>query len=316
MQEQIKSVLFGLAVGDALGVPVEFLSRKTVAQNPVTDMLGFGTHNQPPGTFSDDASLAFCLAEALNQRYDTDLIGDYFVDWRYHNFWTAHGYVFDVGNATHKAIVRITTGVEAVKAGGSDAESNGNGSLMRIAPLLFEIRRLPLAERWERTRQVSSITHRHIRSVIACFYFLEFARLLLEGMDKFAAYQKLKQDLPAQLASFQVLKSEMDFYSRLLNDDIHLLPETAINSTGYVLHTLEASMWCILTTDSYEQAVLKAVNLGEDTDTTGAVTGALAGLLHGFDSIPKHWVEQMALKSEIEDLAMRFAARMTSSMRP
>jgi ADP-ribosyl-[dinitrogen reductase] hydrolase len=133
---QIKSVLFGVAVGDALGVPVEFNSRQTIHKNPVTDMMGYGTYNLPAGTWSDDSSLTFCLAEALTKEFDLNTIGQNFVKWCYNNYWTPRGNVFDIGIATQQAIDRLAKGEQPDLAGGFDISSNGNGSLMRISPLL------------------------------------------------------------------------------------------------------------------------------------------------------------------------------------
>ena len=140
-------------------------------------MRGYGTHNHPTGTFSDDSSLTFCLAEALTEGFDLNTIGKNFVMWYTEGYWSAHGEVFDIGNATRQAIYRLTEGVSPEQAGGKSDKDNGNGSLMRIAPLVFYTADKPIKERFEITKQVSSITHAHIRSVIACFYYLEFARL-------------------------------------------------------------------------------------------------------------------------------------------
>ena len=304
-----KDILFGVAVGDALGVPVEFKSRLTIKQNPVTDMIGYGTHNQPAGTWSDDSSLMFCLAEGLTQKFDLVTIGNNFIKWLDEGYWTAHGNVFDIGIATSKAISALKQGVNPIWAGGKTDWDNGNGSLMRILPLVLYIKDLPIDERFEITKQVSSITHGHIRSIIACFYYLEFARQIISGLDKFEAYQNLKNEVQDFLKTQSIPESEISKFKRLLVDNIHEYQENEINSSGYVLHTLEASIWCILTSNSYSESVLKAVNLGEDTDTTGEVTGGLAGLIYGFDGIPKHWIKQLARLEDIEDLAVRLGAK-------
>lgn len=300
-----KEILFGVAVGDALGVPVEFESRGKIAESPVTDMIGYGTHNMPPGTFSDDGSLTFCLAEALTLDFDVNIIAQNFIKWYRESYWTATGEVFDVGNATQDAIIRLEKGIEPELAGGIDPESNGNGSLMRILPLLTNIIDKPINERYKIIKQVSSITHGHIRSVIACFYYLEFARQLLQGKDKLEIYSNLQTEVTDFLISLSINPVEIKLFDRLLAGNIEELGAEEIYSSGYVLHTLEASIWCLLTTDNYRDAVLKAVNLGEDTDTTGAVTGGLAALLYGFESIPEHWIMQIARQSDIYDLSDR-----------
>lgn len=309
---EIKSSLFGVAVGDALGVPVEFKSRQTIAQNPITDMIGYGTYNLPAGTWSDDSSLTFCLAEALTQDFDLNKVGQNFVKWYYENYWTPHGNVFDIGIATRQAISRLAKGEKPELAGGFDESDNGNGSLMRILPLLFYIQDKSINERYEITKQVSSITHGHIRSGIACFYYLEFARQLITGKDKFETYKDLQTEITNHLTSLSIKPKEIALFDRLLTNDIYELPENEIHSSGYVLHTLEASIWCLLTTNNYKEAVLKAVNLGSDTDTTGAVTGGLAGLLYRFDNIPTNWITQIARKYDIENLSERLAEKIAS----
>lgn len=300
-----KDILFGVAVGDALGVPVEFKSRRTIAQNPVTDMTGFGTYNLPPGTFSDDSSLAFCLAEALTQEFSLEKIGNNFIAWLNDNYWTPRGSVFDIGIATSQAISRLKGGCNPELAGGIAVSDNGNGSLMRILPLLVYIKDKQILERYQITKQVSSITHGHVRSVIACFYYLEFARQIISGVNKFQIYKDLQTEILDLLNALSIDANEIKIFNRLLKGNIYELTSEEIFSSGYVLHTLEASIWCLLTTDHYEAATLKAVNLGEDTDTTGAVTGGLAGLLYGFETIPESWLQQMARKDDIENLADR-----------
>ena len=167
-------------------------------------------------------------------------------------------------------------------------------------------------ERYALTKLVSSITHGHIRSVIACFYYLEFAKLLTEQKDKFEAYKTLQTSIPDYLNSKSINPKEIALFDRLLAGDISKLKEGKIFSSGYVLHTLEASIWCLLTTQNYEDAVLKAVNLGSDTDTTGAVTGGLAGILYGADSIRLSWVSQLARVDDIKDLASRLNSKFSA----
>jgi ADP-ribosylglycohydrolase len=272
------------------------------------------THGQPAGTWSDDSSLAFCLAEALTHDFDLNEIGQNFVEWYQERLWTPWGEVFDIGGATQEAIVRLAKGVQPELAGGTGENSNGNGSLMRILPLLFYLLDKPIDERFRITQQVSSITHGHIRSVIACFYYLEFARQILCRKSKIDIYKSLQSVIPDFLASQTIDPQEIALFDRLLKGNISALPEDEIKSSGYVLDTLEASIWCLLTTQSYEAAVLRAVNLGDDTDTTAAVTGGLAGLYYGFDNIPEAWLQQVARRNDIDDLAKRFSDRQCRSL--
>jgi ADP-ribosyl-[dinitrogen reductase] hydrolase len=302
----IKDALLGVAVGDALGVPVEFKSRKWLSENPTTGMQGYGTHNQPAGTWSDDSSLTFCLAEMLCGKYDLGDLAHRFVNWRNHSYWTAHGQVFDIGNGTDEAIDRLERGVLPVMAGGDWEDSNGNGSLMRILPLVFNLKSSTIEKRFLVVKDVSSLTHRHIRSVIACFIYLEFALEIMTGKEKYEAYRQTCNAIGNFLdeTATCTAKERMNF-SRILSANIFKLQEEEISSSGYVVHTLEAALWCLLNTNSYRDAVLTAVNLGEDSDTTAAVTGGLAGLAYGWQTIPSEWLTVLARREDIEDLSRK-----------
>ena len=301
-----QTILLATATADALGVPVEFKPREDLQQNPVTDMREFGTYKQPKGTWSDDTSLMLCLAESIVEGLDLQKLAQQFIAWRNDNYWTARGWVFDIGIGTRIAIERLEKGTPPELAGGFDEMDNGNGSLMRILPLVLYIKDLDIDQRYEWTKKVSSLTHAHVRSVMACFYYLEFAKKIVEGKDKFQAYTELQSEMITHFEKREINTLEIQKFSRLLTEDISNLNETDIHSRGYVIYTLEASIWCILTTSNYKEAVLKAVNLGEDTDTTAAVAGGLAGLIYGIESIPKEWLEVLARKVDIVELANRF----------
>jgi ADP-ribosylglycohydrolase len=312
-----RAALLGLAVGDALGVPVEFIGREARRHDPVVAMRGYGTHHQPPGTWSDDSSLTFCLAETLATKgYDLTDAAQRFVRWQDEAYWTAHGRVFDIGIATAEALQCLRRGQKPEHAGGTGEYSNGNGSLMRILPLVFVIKDQPIAERFQAVREVSSITHAHIRSIMACFIYVELARQLLLGLDKQAAYAAMQQTVN-QFFEAEGIGSELELrqFHRILENaygdyvpqPLTACKEAEIKSSGYVVHTLEAALWCLLTHDSYTATVLAAVNLGDDTDTTGAVAGGLAGLAYGEAAIPAEWLAVLARRADIEGLATRLA---------
>lgn len=288
-----QKIILGTAIGDALGVPVEFKPRAFLKQNPVTDMQEFGTHNQPKGTWSDDTSLTLCLTESINEGLDLNKLAQKFIAWKNDNLWTAHGWVFDIGIATRIAIERLEQGEKPELAGGFEEMDNGNGSLMRILPLIAHIKEMEIDQRYDWTKKVSSLTHAHIRSVMACFYFLEFAKKIIEGKEKYQAYRELQIEITTYFEKRNISPLEIQKFKRLLWEDISILEEDSIKSSGYVVDTLEASIWCILTTNNYKDAVLKAVNLGHDTDTTGAVTGGMAGLIYGIDDIPVDWIYEI-----------------------
>ncbi len=308
MKNKIESALLGLAVGDALGVPVEFESRTYLKENPVTDMFGFGTHHQPIGTWSDDSSLAFCLAESLCSGYNLNDIARNFVKWYSAELWTPHGQVFDIGIATRNAILNIAKGHQPDLCGGFSESDNGNGSLMRILPLVLYLQKENDIEIiYQKVKEVSSITHAHFRSVLACFIYIVFCLEILKDKDKFESYKKMQFILSEFLKDKSFNPVEVELFDRILKNDISKYNVNEIHSSGYVLHSLEASIWCFLNSDSYQETVLKAVNLGQDTDTTGAIAGGLAGIYYGLDDIPHKWIDNLARVNDIKDLAERLS---------
>ena len=281
-REKAAAVLLGSAIGDALGVPYEFKKRGTFK---CTGMTGNGSHNQPKGTWSDDTSLSLCLAEQIGEGFDLQELADKFYLWRYTGYMTAHDEVFDIGNATSRAIANIKKGMKPTECGGKGEYDNGNGSLMRIAPMVF------YSTKYEDVKAVSSITHAHKISVDACYILVKYLEALKEGKDKNDAYKELLAlDVSPKVKA-------------ILDEDLAKKDVSEIKSDGFVLSTLQASLWCFLTTNDFDEAVLKAVNLGDDTDTTGAVTGAIAGLYYGRPLLPEEWVADLAKSDMIESIA-------------
>ncbi len=304
-RERIQGGLWGAIVGDALGVPVEFTSREERKRDPVTDMRAYGTHHQPAGTWSDDSSLLLCTVESLLHGFDLHDMGQRFVRWYREGYWTPWGEVFDIGGTTRRAISRLEQGIEPEMAGDSDENSNGNGSLMRIIPIALRFADSPPEELLSYAHRVSSLTHRHPRSLIACGFYCLMVAELLKGSEPLDAYRRAVE-IGLKTYAKPHYVHETAHFLKFLSGRIHELSEPDIGSSGYVVDTLEASTWCLLTSSSFEEAVLKAVNLGGDTDTTGCVTGGLAGCYYGVESIPTKWQEQIARKAEIEAVFERF----------
>jgi|SRR6218665_258927 len=299
-----RDILFGVAVGDALGVPVEFRSRDYLKNNRVTDMIGYGSHHQPPGTWSDDSSLTFCLAEMLTGKYDLLRLAGFFINWQQYAYWTAHGNVFDIGIATNHALNKLSRGIRPIEAGGSGEGDNGNGSLMRILPLALILDDLPIDKQFQIVKDVSSLTHAHIRSVLCCFIYIQIAISLVHGSTIVTAIKEASATVNRFLdETATCTNTERKVLSRILEGNLKDLEESQISSSGYVVSTLEAALWCLLKTNTYSDAVLKAVNLGSDTDTVAAVTGGLAALSYKWNSIPEKWLQTLAKRKEIEELA-------------
>lgn len=309
-------MLIGVAIGDALGVPFEFSSREEMVINPAKEIIGFGTHNQPPGTWSDDSSLTFCLAETLISGYSLEASATNFIKWRNNAFWTARNEVFDIGLTTNKAISRLASilnggAIEDLKFLKYEAEEfdNGNGSLMRILPLLFEVKGKSLKSQFDIIWENSALTHRHIRAAMSCMIYLKLAENLLKEDDKILAYQRTRTDINQLWVEMNFSPLEKAHFARVIQNDIRDASSEAIKSGGYVIESLEASLWSFLKTESFENAVLTAINFGQDTDTTGAITGGLAGLYYGHKEIPALWLASLARMEDITNLGEQLSKK-------
>ena len=303
-----KSGIMGVVVGDALGCPVQFESREEVARHPVTGMRGYGTFNLPPGSWTDDSALTLALLESIRRTGGIDYadIMDNFVKWLDDGAFTPYGYAYDIGRGTMKAIRKYKHTHAPHNAGGHGEENNGNGSLMRIMPAALYCcdHGLSAGDSIDTIHKVGGLTHVHIRSNIACglYYFMASAiisgdysltDLLQAGLDTgFAFYEQYLAD-----------HENLECYDRLRDlSRFMALPEDSIHSSGYVVDSLEAAVWALTNTDSFKGALLKAVNLGWDTDTVGAIAGGLAGLYYGYDAIPGDWLEAIQRREWIESL--------------
>ncbi|RYD36812.1 MAG: ADP-ribosylglycohydrolase family protein [Verrucomicrobiaceae bacterium] len=303
-ESRIFGGLYGSLVGDALGVPVEFKPRADRVLDPVTDMRDYGTHGQPKGTWSDDGALLLCSVESLVEKggFDSQDMGQKYLRWSTYGLWAAHGVLFDIGFATRAALRRIEEGCPAEIAGGTDEHSNGNGSLMRILPM-------PLASLNEnddvledRIFRASAITHAHDRSKLACVMHGLVTRFLMQGQGAGAAVRQAQGIFTQRYAAHP----EFPAFRQVLDPLLSRAPEHEIGSDGYVMDTLAASLWCLLTTSDFSECVLKAVNLGDDTDTTGCVAGGLAGVLYGLEAIPSEWISALPRQDDLRGLFDRF----------
>ncbi|MHC1770500.1 MAG: ADP-ribosylglycohydrolase family protein [Flexilinea sp.] len=307
-KNKILDGIMGLCVGDALGVPVEFTDREIRNADPVTGMRGKGTYNLPAGTWSDDTSMTLCLADSLCSGVDYLDIFTKFTAWLDEHQYTPLGKTFDCGDSTKEAIRRFKSGIDPLSCGGTSERSNGNGSLMRILPLSFYLYvkygNDPTAndDAMKIIHNVSSLTHAHKRSLIACGIYTAVACELISGSHDISIPIKRAFDWYSGHPEFA---AELEIFNNLSKSKFKKTPVDQISSSGYVVDTLEASVWCLMNTGSYKECVLKAVNLGSDTDTTAAVAGGLAGLIYGYESIPVEWLSQIARRDWVEGFCHR-----------
>ncbi len=299
MEKKILGGIFGLCVGDAMGVPFEFCGREALREAPVADMCGYGTTNQPAGTWSDDTSMTLCLLDSLSGGLDyTDIMQKFFL-WLDEEKYTAHDEVFDVGKTCREAVSRFLAGVSPLCCGGSSEYDNGNGSLMRILPLVFYLYR-HFGERFFDSEEavaaihnVSALTHAHPRSQIACGIYLSIAGMLMGELDLKSALRLGVDRAWDHYGKSAEYAEERKHFERIHSPGFADLPEAEIGSSGYVVDTLEAALWCLWNTGDYQSCILKAVNLGGDTDTIAAVAGGLAGMYYGYEAIPAQWREKI-----------------------
>lgn len=305
MIEIVKGAIFGLAVADALGVPVEFEPREKLQKNPVNKMLGFGSHAVPKGTWSDDTSMALCTLNSIAQKGKIDLVDNIleFSKWAENGYMTPHGEMFDIGRTTLTSLRNYWKSKNVYNCGGKSDYDNGNGSLMRIIPvsLYNHFKNLSKKESIRNVHEVSALTHAHERSLIACGIYDFIVRELIKSPEKASVNIALKK-AQKHYTDYKEIKR----YERIFNDAFINTNINQIKSSGYVVDTLEAAIWCLLNTDNYKDCVLKAVNLGEDTDTVGAVAGGLAGILYGYESIPKEWINTLVKNDMISKLCDEF----------
>lgn len=298
---KIYNGIMGLVVGDALGVPVEFKERDSYE---VTDMMGFGTYNQKPGTWSDDSSMTLATLESMGRigSFDAADIMNNFYQWLQNDKFTPWGKVFDVGGATRRAIVRYANGTDPVKCGGKTRMDNGNGALMRILPVAMLAETDP-HDKMVTVKSVAGLTHNHPISHIACFIYAFMVENLMNNVDKRSALSNAIQVVGGLYGETEMWQ-EFRFLA-----EIDRFDRDEIKSSGYVVDTLEAAVWCFLNSCSYRECVLLAVNLGSDTDTVAAVAGGLAGIYYGCGSesgIPDEWIAQIPRKDWIKGLCDKF----------
>ena len=292
---KVKDGIIGLVVGDALGVPVEFYRIEDLEKNPVTGMKSYGTYNKPAGTWSDDTSLTIAtMASIINKKcIDYSDIMEEFIEWRKNNKYSQEE-TFDIGITTRNALDSYTPGINPLCGMGGEGD-NGNGSLMRILPLAF-IGNID----YETIENISSLTHRHERSRIACVLYVEIARSMISNSN--LTINEHVKNASAKIIEYYKDSEELSNFKRIFDDDY----SKGVSGKGYVISTFEAVIYCLENTNNYKDAVLKAVNLGDDTDTVAAICGGLAGIYYGFDEIPIEWISEIRQIETIIDLCEKY----------
>jgi ADP-ribosylglycohydrolase len=301
-------MIIGGVVGDALGVPYEFIDRKSMKLNPCIEMIGYGTHDQPIGTWSDDTSLTLAFIDSLSDGFDINKFANNSLAWKRCYNYTPHGELFDIGISTSNAINKYEMGFDPYKCGGTSISDNGNGALMRIHPLLKLVSiDMSMDIKYNLVKESSCLTHNHPISHISCLFYIEFLLHIYNGFNKIQSYEKSIVNINNYISDVDDLIQYRSHFDRIFNN-INTLNEDQIFSSGYVVHTLEASIWCFLNSSDYKESVLKAVNLGNDTDTISSITGCLSGLYYGIDQIPNKWIDNIVELEYIKSYARKLSS--------
>ncbi len=293
--DRFRGCLLGLAVGDALGTTLEFKAPGSFL--PIDDMVGGGPFELQPGQWTDDTSMALCLAHSLLYRQGFDAADQMnrYCNWYRHGYLSSTGTCFDIGNTVRAALERYLQGGPAF-SGSDDPRAAGNGALMRLAPVAMFYAQRP-DELAERAADSSRTTHAAAEALDASRLFAFQLRAALLGENRAQVLQPTVAP-PMQTPALRALATR----------DHAAVPATQIRGTGYVVDALSAALWCFATTECFADAVLRSANLGDDADTTAAICGQLAGAFYGVEGIPAAWRARVQDAAEIAALADRLYA--------
>ena len=306
MNENMRNAVLGVITGDALGCPVQFESREEIARHPVTGMRGYGTFNLPEGSWTDDSSLTIAALESIRRlgKVDVNDIMNNFCGWLYEGKFTPFGYSYDIGRGTRLSIDRYSHDRNPFTCGGTGERDNGNGSLMRIIPVCVFAAESGMSEEEmiHTVDEAGGLTHNHSCAKTACGLYAFLVKALME--EDGSLNERLEKGMENGFAWYDSHPNDSLYrYGRLRNlDSFRNLPVSKISGSGYVVDSLEAAVWCLLNGNTFEETVLKAVNLGEDTDSVAAIAGGLAGLYYTADSIPREWYKALQSRNVFEPL--------------
>lgn len=295
MRSKLYDAMYGFVLGGVVGVPYEFNAR---GRFKATEPIGNGTYDQPKGTWSDDTSLTLCLMENISEGGSYVDLMSKFSKYR-DGYMTPFGKMFDIGLGTTAAINYFDYhDKEPVECGWRSEDSNGNGSLMRVLPLVFTLKDKDFDEVFSEVKNISSLTHGHQRSILGCLIYVLVMMELNKGNGLTESIQKVKVELDRHLDDKYL--RELRNYKKMFETGFKETEEDKIQSSGYVVDTLLASIWSVLNTETTKEAILKSVNLGRDTDTVGAVTGSISGMMYGLDKESEEWLEVIQNKELLD----------------
>jgi ADP-ribosylglycohydrolase len=303
VRDRYRGALLGLAAGDALGTTLEF--KLPGSFTPIDDIVGGGPFNLPPGAWTDDTSMALCLADSLTTKKGFDPLDQMqrYVRWYRQGYLSSTGRCFDIGNTTRAALERFEHTRDPY-SGPTDPQMAGNGSLMRLAPVPLYCARQPRIA-IERAAESSRTTHGAPAAIDCCRYMAALIVGALRGASKDQLLASRYEPEPDVWRNVPLLPRTTEIAAGSYKQ--RNPPE--IRGTGFVVQSLEAALWAFYQTDNFRDGALRAVNLGEDADTTGAIYGQLAGAFYGEQAIPETWRARLVMRELITSLADKLAAQ-------
>ncbi len=302
---RVKEGIIGSAIGDALGTTTKGQAREHLLEHPVLKMTPCIKKGIPKGAWGDSTSLMVATTYAITKRgLDYDYIAENCVSWFTSNRFCSVGESFGIGQTTLKSLIRFTQRQKsATECGEGLIKDNGNSALKMVLPLAyyFIANKETKENVYTTIKNVCSITHRHEISICACYIYVHYAMFLLNGNNKFAAIKKLKT-----LDYSMFSNNTLEYFSRILVGNLSELDIDEINSTSFVVDTLESIIWCFIKSDNYKDCIIATTNIGDDTSSIGALTGALAGIYYGTNKIPKDWYDNVRRKDYLTTISEEF----------
>lgn len=302
---RVKEGIIGSAIGDALGTTTKGQAREYLLEHPVLKMTPCIKKGIPKGAWGDSTSLMVATTYAITKRgLDYDYIAENCVSWFTSNRFCSVGESFGIGQTTLKSLIRFTQRQKsATECGEGLIKDNGNSALKMVLPLAyyFIANKETKENVYTTIKNVCSITHRHEISICACYIYVHYAMFLLNGNNKFAAIKKLKT-----LDYSMFSNNTLEYFSRILVGNLSELDIDEINSTSFVVDTLESIIWCFIKSDNYKDCIIATTNIGDDTSSIGALTGALAGIYYGTNKIPKDWYDNVRRKDYLTTISEEF----------
>lgn len=297
--------LIGFAIGDAFGVPLEFNERKYVKSLKLDNMIT-GTKKVEKGAWSDDTSMIIATMDSIinnNGNINYKDIMNNFIKLVDNGKFTSLGYAFDVGNTITKSLNKYKETNDEISSGCGDLMDNGNGSLMRILPISIYciLNNVSDKEITNIISKTSSLTHSHEISILGCLIYTIYLKEIINSKNKLKAFEYI---INYDYSHFN--EESLKVYDRLLNEKFLGIKEDDIKSTGYIVDTIESVIYSINSSNNYKESVITAVNLGFDTDTIGALTGAVAGILYGIEDVPETFLNDLVKKDYLIDYANKF----------